>query len=172
MKEDSLWIKEDGSQGQLKSQDQLKIDASQDLWLTLTRRPSTNLASLTLPHHLAYVIYTSGSTGKPKGVLVPGHQRIVASPFKWMQLKSGTIELVLRTVWTYKKHSYTFDCFCLGITMGCSLIDGSKLSSHHILNFIHLALLRVSPRYYLNTKLNDSDYPFCTFDAFEQLLQS
>jgi len=39
-------------------------------WETISALPSSNLLSLTLPHHLAYVIYTSGSTGKPKGVLI------------------------------------------------------------------------------------------------------
>lgn len=39
-------------------------------WEKINALSSSNLLSLTHPHHLAYAIYTSGSTGKPKGVLI------------------------------------------------------------------------------------------------------
>ncbi|WP_051541403.1 non-ribosomal peptide synthetase [Caldalkalibacillus mannanilyticus] len=37
---------------------------------------TSNLESITEPHHLAYVIYTSGTTGKPKGVMIE-HRNMV-----------------------------------------------------------------------------------------------
>ena len=151
LKEEELWVKEDS-----KPQGHKKSNSSQDLWVSLGKRPSSNLPSLTLPHHLAYVIYTSGSTGKSKGTLIP-HQNIVRllkATEEWYHFNS-------QDVWTFF-HSYAFD-FSIweiwgALSYGSKLVIIPYLTSRSPENFFHLLVKHNV------TILNQ------TPSAFEQLL--